>query len=339
MKAVLLEKPWDIKITERELPELKPGYTLLKIKAAGICGSDIGAFRGANKLVSYPRIIGHELGAEVVEICGENPKGLKAGDRVVVDPYLHCGHCYPCSIGRTNCCDDLKCLGVHVDGGMAEYFVHPTDMLVRVPDDMDWKLVPTAEPVTIALHCIHRQKLKAGEHIVIFGAGPIGMLAAMCALHYGAEPILVDLVPERLSLAREIGVKYTIDLNTDKLLEKVSEFTGGRMAECALEASGANSAIRSTIDVVCHAGRISFTGWPHTETPLPTDQFTFKELDLYGARTSAGEFEEAVELIYNRHVDVEKIITKVITLDEAPETVRDIERNPGDYLKVNILLD
>ena len=339
MKAMLMEKPWEIGITEREMPEVKPGYTLLKIRAAGICGSDIGAYRGHNKLVSYPRVIGHELAAEIVEICGDNPKKLKAGDKVVVDPYLHCGVCYPCSIGRTNCCDDLKCLGVHVDGGMAEYFVHPTDMLIKIPDDMDWKLAPMAEPVTIALHCIHREKLKAGEHIVIFGAGTIGVLAAMCAIHYGAEPILVDIVKERLELAQSIGVKYVIDLNTDNLLDKVREYTNGRMAECALEASGANSAIRSTIDVVCHAGRISYTGWPNTETPLPTDQFTFKELDLYGARTSAGEFEEAVDLIYNHKIPAEKILTKVVTIDEAPDAFRAVEREPSKYLKVNVMFD
>ena len=338
MKAVLLEKPWDIKLTDIEEPGLKDGFTLLKIKAAGICGSDIGAFRGTNGLVSYPRIIGHELAGEVVRVCGKNNNGLQPGDKVVVDPYLYCGECYPCSIGRTNCCDHLKVLGVHVDGGMAEYFAHPTDMLVKVPEDMPWELIPIAEPVTIALHCIHREKLKSGEHIVIFGAGNIGILAAMCALEYGAEPILVDLVEERLELSKELGVKNTINLKTDNLLEKVSEFTNGKLAECALEASGANSAIRSTIDVVCHAGRISYTGWPHEETPLPTDQFTFKELDLYGARTSSGEFEEAVDLIYNKKIDVEKILTKIITLDEVPVILRDIEKNPGNYLKVNALL-
>ena len=337
MKAVYMEKPWNIEISDVQMPEPKEGEALLRVKSAGICGSDIGAFRGTNGLVSYPRIIGHEIAGEVISIPENNKNGIKPGDRVIVDPYLYCGHCYPCSIGRTNCCVDLKVLGVHVDGGMAEYFCHPADMLLKVPDDMPWDIIPLAEPLTIALHGIHRLNLKAGEHIAINGAGPIGLLAAMVALHYGAEPIMIDLVKERLDFAKSLGVRYTINLREEDLVEKVSEYTNGRMAECVMEASGANSAIRATLDIVSHAGRIALTGWPKKETPIPTDMITRKEVDVRGARTSAGEFPEAIELIYHQKVDVRRILTKVISIDEAPETIRDIEKNPGDYMKVNIL--
>lgn len=337
MKAVYMEKPWNIEISDMQMPEPKEGEALLRVKSAGICGSDIGAFRGTNGLVSYPRIIGHEIAGEVISIPENNKNGIKPGDRVIVDPYLYCGHCYPCSIGRTNCCVDLKVLGVHVDGGMAEYFCHPADMLLKVPDDMPWDIIPLAEPLTIALHGIHRLNLKAGEHIAINGAGPIGLLAAMVALHYGAEPIMIDLVKERLDFAKSLGVQYTINLREEDLVEKVSEYTNGRMAECVMEASGANSAIRATLDIVSHAGRIALTGWPKQETPIPTDMITRKEVDVRGARTSAGEFPEAIELIYHQKVDARRILTKVISIDEAPETIRDIEKNPGDYMKVNIL--
>ena len=337
MKAVYMEKPWNIEISDVQMPKPKEGEALLRVKSAGICGSDIGAFRGTNGLVSYPRIIGHEIAGEVINIPENNKNGIKPGDRVIVDPYLYCGHCYPCSIGRTNCCVDLKVLGVHVDGGMAEYFCHPADMLLKVPDDMPWDIIPLAEPLTIALHGIHRLNLKAGEHIAINGAGPIGLLAAMVALHYGAEPIMIDLVKERLDFAKSLGVQYTINLREEDLVEKVSEYTNGRMAECVMEASGANSAIRATLDIVSHAGRIALTGWPKQETPIPTDMITRKEVDVRGARTSAGEFPESIELIYHQKVDARRILTKVISIDEAPETIRDIEKNPGNYMKVNIL--
>lgn len=332
-----MEKPWNIEISDVQMPKPKEGEALLRVKSAGICGSDIGAFRGTNGLVSYPRIIGHEIAGEVISIPENNKNGIKPGDRVIVDPYLYCGHCYPCSIGRTNCCVDLKVLGVHVDGGMAEYFCHPADMLLKVPDDMPWDIIPLAEPLTIALHGIHRLNMKAGEHIAINGAGPIGLLAAMVALHYGAEPIMIDLVKERLDFAKSLGVRYTINLREEDLVEKVSEYTNGRMAECVMEASGANSAIRATLDIVSHAGRIALTGWPKQETPIPTDMITRKEVDVRGARTSAGEFPEAIDLIYHQKVDARRILTKVISIDEAPETIRDIEKNPGNYMKVNIL--
>ena len=337
MKAVYMEKPWNIEISDVQMPKPKEGEALLRVKSAGICGSDIGAFRGTNGLVSYPRIIGHEIAGEVISIPENNKNGIKPGDRVIVDPYLYCGHCYPCSIGRTNCCVDLKVLGVHVDGGMAEYFCHPADMLLKVPDDMPWDIIPLAEPLTIALHGIHRLNLKAGEHIAINGAGPIGLLAAMVALHYGAEPIMIDLVKERLDFAKSLGVRYTINLREEDLVEKVSEYTNGRMAECVMEASGANSAIRATLDIVSHAGRIALTGWPKQETPIPTDMITRKEVDVRGARTSAGEFPEAIDLIYHQKVDARRILTKVISIDEAPDTIRAIEKNPGHYMKVHIL--
>lgn len=339
MKAVYIEKPWSVEEKEIEKPRAKENEALLKIYAAGICGSDIGAFRGTNGLVSYPRVIGHELAGEILSIPEDNPKGLKVGDHVVVDPYLYCGHCYPCSIGRTNCCTDLKVLGVHIDGGMSEYFAHPANMLIKVPEDMPWDIIPMAEPLTIALHGLHRLQLKAGEHIAINGAGTIGLMAALTAIHYGAEPILIDLVEERLAFAKGLGVKYVINLKTDDLLERIAEYTNGRMAECVMEASGANAAIRSTLDMVSHAGRIIFTGWPKKETLLPTDLITKKEIDIRGARTSAGEFEEAVDLIYYNKVPIRALLTKVVSVDEAPETLRDIEKNPGNYLKVNVLFE
>ncbi len=336
MKAVYIEEPGKIYIKEVAEPVAAEGEAVIRVHSAGICGSDIGAYRGTNGLVSYPRVIGHEIAGEILSIPA-NSKGLKVGDRVVVDPYLYCGHCYPCSIGRTNCCNDLKVLGVHVDGGMTEVITHPAEMLVPIPDNIPWELAPIAEPLTIALHGIHRLGLKKGEHIAINGAGTIGLLAALSALAYGAEPILIDLVEERLNFAQSLGVKYCINLKTDDLLEKVAEYTDGRMCECVMEASGANSAIRSTLDIVCHAGRVVLTGWPSKETSLPTDYITRKEIDIRGARTSAGEFEEALELIESGRVNVRAVLTKLVEVDEAPATLEDISANPGNYLKVNVL--
>lgn len=339
MKAIKLEEPRKIACVELEKPVPGPGQALIRIKTAGICGSDIGAFRGTNKLVSYPRVIGHELAGVIEEIPADNPKGFQVGDKVIVDPYLYCGHCYPCSIGRTNCCNELHVLGVHVNGGMAEYYCHPADMLVKMPDDMDWTDAAMAEPLTISLHGIHRGGLKAGEYCAIIGAGPIGLLAGMIAQAYGAHAILLDLVQERLDFAKELGIEYVINSGVEDAVERVKEITGGEMAQQVMECSGANAAVRSSLDLVCHAGRVTLTGWPPKETPIPTDIITRKEIDIRGARTSAGEFEEAIQLIYTRKVDVSRILTKTVTLEEAPETIRDIEKNPGNYMKVVVQVD
>lgn len=337
MKAVLLEKPYDIKVTDKTVPEPGPEEALIKIKAAGICGSDMGAFRGTNGLVSYPRIIGHELAGEIMKINPDNKKGLKVGDRVVIDPYLYCGHCYPCSLGRTNCCEDLKVLGVHVDGGMAEYFVHPSEMLVKAPDNVKWDLLPIAEPLTIALHGIHRLAVKKGESVVIFGAGAIGLLAALVSVVYGAKPVLVDVVQARLDFAKKLGIENIVNSSSENVKDAVLKINGGELAHCVMEASGSNAAIRSSLDVVRNAGRVAFTGWPKGETSIPTDIITKKEIDLRGARTSAGEFEEALELIASKKIDVEKVLTKVISIDDVPDVMKDMDVNPGNYLKVNVV--
>lgn len=334
MKAIKLAEPWNISCVEMEKPTPKEGEALIKVVAAGICGSDIGAFRGTNGLVSYPRVIGHELAGIVESIPENNKNGIKVGDRVVVDPYLYCGHCYPCSIGRTNCCTDLKVLGVHVDGGMAEYYCHPADMLIKIPEGMTWEQAAMAEPLTISLHGIHRGGLKAGEFCAIYGAGPIGLVAGMVAEAYGAHAIVIDLVQERLDFAKKVGIEYVINSGKEDPIAKVAEITGGMMAQQVMECTGANPCVRGCLDLVSNAGRITLTGWPKKETSLPTDVITKKEVDIRGARTSAGEFQEALDLIATKRVDMDQILTKTVTMDEAPATIVDIEKNPGNYMKV-----
>lgn len=337
MKATCMQEPGQVGLIEIDMPKRKPGEAMIRVKAAGICGSDIGAYRGTNNLVTYPRIIGHEIAGEIVEI-GNNDRGLKAGDRVILDPYLYCGGCYPCSLNRTNCCEDLKVLGVHVDGGMAEYITHPSNMLVPVPDSLKWEHIPLAEPVTIALHAIHRIRLKEGEHVAINGAGAIGLLIAMCAIAYGATPILVDIVQERLDFASTLGIEHTINSAQQDLIKKISDITHGCMAEAVAEASGANQAIRNTLSMVSYAGRIALTGWPKNETPLPTDLITKKELDIMGARTSVREFDEALSLMVNNQINVQAILSKVICFDEIPDMIRELSEHPDRYLKINAVM-
>ena len=335
MKAVQIVKPNDLRIIDMDKPTIDAkNNVLVKIKAAGICGSDVGIYHGTNAAATYPRVIGHELAGIVESIPENNKNGIKVGDRVVVDPYLYCGHCYPCRIGRTNCCTDLKVLGVHVDGGMAEYYCHPADMLIKTPEGMSWEQAAMAEPLTISLHGIHRGGLQAGEYCAIIGAGPIGLVAGMVAQAYGAHAILLDLVQERLDFAKSLGIEYVINSGKEDPVERIKEITGGEMAHQVMECSGANPAIRQTFDLVSNAGRITLTGWPKKETSLPTDVITKKEIDIRGARTSAGEFEEALDLINSRKVDMMKILTKTVTMDEAPDTIVDIEKNPGNYMKV-----
>ena len=336
MKSVCLKQPGEISLVDIPRTERGEGQILIKVRSAGICGSDIGAYKGVNPLVSYPRIIGHEIAGEVVEVPDDEVE-LIPGDRVILEPYVYCGHCYPCSIGHTNCCENLTVRGVHIEGGMAEYVSHPRHLLHKVPDSIPWNLVPMAEPLVISMHAVKQSETKAGEHVVIFGAGQIGLLAAQYALTIGAIPIVVDPVDERLALARSLGITHTVNPVSSDALEAIKTITNGRMAEVVIEASGAAPAIRNAIDYVSYAGRISLVGWPKNDIALPTALITKKELTIRGSRNSVGQFPESLRLIAEGKINVAALLTKSVSIDETPATVVDIAEHPERYLKVTCL--
>lgn len=338
VKSVYMEAPGNIVLQDSPYPVKAPDQALIKVESVGICGSDIGAFRGVNPLVTYPRVIGHEVVGIVMEGGEGLPAGIKVGDRVIVDPYVYCGTCYPCSIGRTNCCEHLKVIGVHIEGGMSEVFAHPARLLHKVPLSIPVQAVPLAEPLTIALHAIHRTKLKAGEHVAIIGAGAIGLLAALATTAYGATPILIDILDARLAHAKGNGVPYVINSAHEDVAVRIGEITRGRMAEVVIEASGANVAIQNTLQYVAFAGRIALTGWPKSATPLPTNLITLKEVDVRGSRTSAGEFQEALKMIQEGTIDPNVVISKVIAFEELPGAVRELSERPESHLKITACL-
>jgi 2-desacetyl-2-hydroxyethyl bacteriochlorophyllide A dehydrogenase len=337
MKTVLLRKPGEIGIGELDAATRPEGQILIKVKSAGICGSDIGAYKGLNPLVSYPRIIGHEIAGEVAEVAGDETE-FKLGDRVIIEPYIYCGQCYPCSIGHTNCCENLTVRGVHIDGGMAEYVSHPRHLLHKAPDGIPWHRAPMAEPLVIAMHAIKQAETQSGQHVVVTGSGPIGLLAAQYALTLGAIPIVVDPVEERLALARSLGVTHTINPSSDDAVAEILGITQGRMAEAVIEASGDARAIRGAVDYVSYAGHIALVGWPKSDIPMPTALFTKKELTVRGSRNSVGQFPESLRLIAEGKINVEALLTRVVSLDETPATVADIAAHPENYLKVICVL-
>lgn len=337
MKAIWLKEAGDIKVAQVDAPQRGDNEILIRVKSMGICGSDISAYLGTSPLVKYPRIIGHEIAGEVLEVANDETV-FAVGDRVVLEPYVYCGKCYPCQNNRTNCCENLTVLGVHIDGGMSEFFAHPKHLVHKVPATISWEKLALVEPLTISIQAVRRSRLKKGEHVVITGCGTIGLLAAQYALTLEAEPIVVDPVEERLEFAKQLGIKYTINPLKVDAVEAIRTLTGGRMAEVVIEASGNVAAIRSSIDYVAYSGRISLVGYPKNEVSLPTFLLTKKELDIVGSRNSYNVFPESIKLIAENKIDVTPIITKAIAFEEIPSTVHDISINPQNYLKVVALI-
>jgi 2-desacetyl-2-hydroxyethyl bacteriochlorophyllide A dehydrogenase len=331
VQAVYLTNPYKIHIADLALPVRRPGEALIRVKATGVCGSDITAYRGVNPTVIYPVVVGHETAGEIVEADPDTPD-LKPGDRVVVEPYVSCGNCYPCSLGRTNTCERLQTRGVHIDGTMAEQISHPARLLHKIPEGISWTEAALSEPLTIALHAVHRAEVKAGEHVVITGAGPIGLLAAQVIRTLGAEPILIDPLAERLAVAREMGIRYAI--SPAEGVERVREITKDRLAEALIEASGAEAAIVHAADYVAYAGRISLVGWPKGAVLLGTATFIRKELDIRGSRNSAREFPEAIRLIACHQVQLTPFVSRVVRLAEIPAAMVDQVEHPEQFIKI-----
>lgn len=323
MQAVVVREPGRVEVVAAEPEPLAPGHVRVALIQGGICGSDLAAYQGTSPMVRYPRVIGHELVGEVVE-TGQDAEGW-LGKKVVVEPMLACGKCYPCRIGRYNACVDLKVMGVHVDGGLQELFQAPVANLHEVPGGMSPDVAVLAEPLTIALQAVTRPGVSRGERVLIFGAGPIGLLALQVSVSYlGAEAMVVDVRADRLAVAGKLGASVVYDVSgwtgegTDPgLIAAVKEWTGGEMAHVVIEASGHPASMTAAVDCLAHCGRISLVGWNRGPIVVDTVQLMRKEADVYGSRNSRRMFPKALEVLAGGHVDVKTMITHRLPLAEA----------------------
>lgn len=335
MRTLSIFEPGKLVMEDLPRPELTAGNAIVKIEMCGICGSDVTAFTGKNPTMKYPiHGLGHEGVGTIVEI-GENDRGLKAGDRVALEPYVPDFTCHMCKAGRFNNCADLHVCGVHKDGMMTEYFSHPIALCYKLPDSLDFTRAALVEPLTIGLHGITRARVTAGEFVVITGAGTIGLMAAFGCLSYGATPILLDMVQERLDYAKnELNMPHVFNSRDGGVVEYLKEVTGGRMPQALIECTGAAPIHAAMHDYVWHGGRIALVGWPHGMTTLNHTRLQQKEIDILPCRNSCAKFPEAIKLIDEDVLPIKKMITKVVSLEETAATIEDMMVHPGNYLKV-----
>ena len=258
MKYIVCEKPGKFILKEKAKPQLTKGNAILKIKQVGICGTDLHAYGGNQAFFSYPRILGHELAAEIEEV-GENEQGLQPGDQVIIMPYLSCQKCIACRNGKTNCCTNISVLGVHSDGGMQEYFSVPTSILIP-SGKLSLSEIALVEPLAIGAHAIRRANLQKGETIVVVGCGPIGIGLMKLAQIEGARVIALDVNEERLQYAKDkIGVDAVVNV-LDNPVEKIKDLTNGDLATAVFDATGNQKALESGVDYMAHGGRYILVG-------------------------------------------------------------------------------
>ncbi|GGW22330.1 zinc-binding alcohol dehydrogenase family protein [Arenibacter certesii] len=316
MKYIVCEEPGNFQLKEKEPPIRKPGDALLKINSVGICGTDLHAYSGNQPFFTYPRILGHELAAQVLEI-ENNSKGIQVGDKVVVMPYLSCGHCIACKNGKTNCCTQIQVLGIHTDGGMQEQITVPISILLPANNLTDNQMA-IVEPLAIGSHAIKRAQLTKGETIVVVGCGPIGIGIMKLAQLEGAKVIAVDMNEDRLQYAKEkIGVDFIVNANNDAI-NQISEFTNGDLATVVFDATGHKGALELGPSYMAHGGRYVLVGLSKGELTFKHPEIHAKETTLLCSRNATvADFEYVISMI--DQFPTESFITHSVHFTEMKE--------------------
>lgn len=296
MKYIICEQPGTFALREKPAPERKPNEALIKIKKVGICGTDLHAYSGNQAFFSYPRILGHELAAEVLEV-DTNEQGILVGDKVVVMPYLSCGSCIACRNGKTNCCTNIKVLGVHTDGGMQEFISVPTNVLLKANALSDDEMA-IVEPLAIGAHAIRRAQLKANETIAVIGCGPIGIGIMKLAQIQGAKVIAIDMNEQRLQYAKEIiGVDYVVKAGKEAA-NRVASLTTGDLCTAVFDASGNKIALETGPDYMSHGGRFVLVGLSKGELTYMHPKIHAKESTIMCSRNATIEdFEHVIDVL------------------------------------------
>ncbi|WP_302325918.1 zinc-binding alcohol dehydrogenase family protein [Enterocloster lavalensis] len=336
MKAVFIENPGKAVIRDIPRPARKPGEALLKLLYGGICGSDLGSYRGTFAYFSYPRTPGHEFSAEIVEI-DENDRGLKPGMVVVCNPYFNCGECYSCKHGLVNACMSNQTMGVQREGAFSEYITMP---LERIYDGkgLEPMVLAIIEPLCISYHGVKRAGVKGGDKALIVGAGTIGILAAVAAKQKGAEVYIADVSRVKLDYAREFGVDGVVLADGPEAYERaMKEITGGNGFDVTIEAVGLPSTFQNCIDAAAFGGRMVLIGVGKENLDFNFTMIQKKELNVFGSRNALKpDFLELIDLVKEGKIPLKKIITDVYKFDQAPRAFQELNENAGRMLKVMI---
>lgn len=320
MLQIVLEEPGRFGQQDVAEPAAAAGEALVRIRRIGVCGTDLHAYAGRQPFFTYPRVLGHELGVEVVE-CPPNDLGLKAGDHCAVEPYLWCGNCPPCRLGKTNCCERLEVLGVHCDGGMQPYFSVPLHLLHK-SEKLTLDQLSLVETLGIGAHAIERAEAGPGSNVLIIGAGPIGLAAMQFAQAAGANVRVLELSPQRRAFVESLGVAAI-------------ERPGDELTEIVIDATGNKQSMESAVELVAFAGRLVLVGIVQDNLAFHDPLFHRREMSILSSRNSAGCFPRIIQMIENGQIDTTPWITHRLSLANVPSEFGQL-RGHADLVKAVI---
>lgn len=315
MRRLTLKEPGRFDLDEVGRPDRRPAEALIRVRHVGVCGTDLHAFEGRQPYFTYPRVLGHEIAAEVVEAPAES--GWQPGEPCVVLPYLACGRCVACRAGRTNCCTTLKVLGVHVDGGLQEYLSVPLTNLVRA-DGLTPGQMALVENQSIGAHAVRRAALAPGEWVLVVGVGPIGLGVLQFARLAGARVIAADVDAGRLAFCRaQLGIEHTLDASDD-WLPRLAALTGGDFPTAVFEATGNPGSMNAAFNLPAHGGRLILVSLVQAEITFRDPDFHRRELTVLSSRNATrDDFENVIAAMRAGQIVTGPLNTHRVSLEEA----------------------
>lgn len=318
MKALICSSPGIFEYKDIPAPVLQAGHAILKIKRIGICGTDLHAYQGTQPYFNYPRILGHELAANLVDADGLS--GFAPGEALTFIPYFSCGKCIACRNGKPNCCAAIQVCGVHVDGGMADYLSVPEDTLVK-SEGLSYDELALVEPLAIGAHGIRRAEVRKDEFVLVVGAGPIGLGTMVFTRIAGARVIAMDVNETRLEFCKNtMNVAYTINPSAEDAIKRLAEITNGDMPTVLIDATGNRKAINNGLQYLAHGGRYILIGLQREEFCFSHPEFHKREATLMSSRNATRQdFEQVIHSIKAGLVSPLTYITHRVQFDEVKD--------------------
>jgi 2-desacetyl-2-hydroxyethyl bacteriochlorophyllide A dehydrogenase len=334
LKTLILNHPGEFEFIEQEKPSfLKSNEVLLKIHAIGICGTDYHAFGGKQPFFSYPRVLGHELGAEIIE-KGKDVEYLEIGDKVSIEPYLNCDNCQACDEGKLNCCENLKVIGVHQDGGMTEYLVLPSQK-VHKSDLLNFEQLALVETLAIGCHAVNRAGANEEDLVLVIGAGPIGMAAMQFAKLKGSKVAAIDFNLKRLEFAQNhLSIDVIHQIDSDFSQNDLRDLLGGKLPNVVFDATGNPASMKKAFDLPCSGGKLVFIGLYIGDVTFFDPDFHRRELTVMSSRNALPEdFTYIISKMESGEIDTQAWISHRIKFDDLANQFESLITQRADVTK------
>ena len=315
------------------------GEVLLRVRAVGLCGSDLSTFAGRNPLVSYPRIPGHEIAATIEEMGANVPASLQHGLAVTVLPYTSCGACAACRRGRVNACRDNQTLGVQRDGALTEFLLAPWKKLKPAPG-IPVRTLAMVEPITVGAHAVRRGRVEPADTVLVIGCGMVGLGAIAAAAFRGARVVAMDQDTGKLDLARKAGAQNTLDARDARTAADVAALNNGEGPDVVVEAVGTPQTFRMAVESVAYTGRVVYIGYAKEPVTYETKFFVQKELDILGSRNATeSDFDNVIAMLTAGRFPVDDAVSLVVPLEAAGEALARWSADPASMRKILVEID